>query len=178
MNLPNKITILRLILIPFFILFLKIGQAKIAFIIFLIAILSDAVDGYLARTRGQKTRLGSFLDPAADKLLVFSSFIMLTFFSRRIPYWLTGVVIGRDIILLIGSGILYLSLRSLEIIPSTWGKMTTLFQFSVVVVALFSEAFRPYPQIILGLAYPTVAFTLISGAHYFTRGIFQFLRRK
>ena len=183
MNLPNKITILRLLLIPFFIFFLKTGQARIAFtriafIIFLVAVLSDALDGYFARTRGQKTKLGSFLDPAADKLLVFSSFIILTFCFHRIPYWLTWVVIGRDAILFIGSGILYLCRKSLEIIPSAWGKMTTVLQFGVVAVALLSEAYRPsYPRIILNLAYLAVAFTLISGAHYLTRGIFQ-LRRK
>ncbi len=178
MNLPNKITILRLISIPFFLYCLKVGQAKVAFFIFLVAILSDALDGYLARTRGQKTKLGSILDPAADKALVLSSFIMLTFFYHRIPFWLTGVVIGRDIILLVGFGILRLSLGSVEIIPSAWGKMTTLLQFSVVVIALISEAFRPYSQIILGLAYPTVAFTAISGAHYLVRGSLRLLRKK
>lgn len=178
MNLPNKITILRLILIPFFLFFLKIGQARIAFIIFLVAILSDALDGYLARTRGQKTKLGSILDPTADKLLVLSSFVMLTFFYHSIPSWLTWVVIGRDIILLVGFGILYLSLGSVEIIPSAWGKMTTLLQFSVVVISLISEAFRPYPRIILGLAYPAVAFTIISGIHYLIRGSLCLLRKE
>ncbi|MQY69287.1 MAG: hypothetical protein GH145_00275 [Firmicutes bacterium] len=85
MNLPNKITILRLISIPFFLYCLKVGQAKVAFLIFLVAILSDALDGYLARTRGQKTKLGSILDPAADKALILSSFIILTFY-HRIPF--------------------------------------------------------------------------------------------
>lgn len=178
MNLPNKITIGRLISIPFFLYCLKVGQAKIAFLIFLAAILSDALDGYLARTRGQKTKLGSILDPAADKALILSAFIMLTFFYHRIPFWLTGVVIGRDIIFLVGFGILHLSHKSFEIIPSAWGKMTTLLQFSVVVIALISEAFRPYPQIILGLAYPTAVFTVISGAHYFTRGSLCLLQKR
>ena len=178
MNLPNKITILRLISIPFFLYCLKVGQAKVAFFIFLVAILSDALDGYLARTRGQKTKLGSILDPAADKALILSSFVMLTFFYHRIPFWLTGVVIGRDIILLVGFGILRFSLGSVEIIPSAWGKMTTLLQFSVVVISLISEAFRPYPQIILSLAYPTVVFTAISGAHYLTRGSLCLLRKE
>ena len=177
MNLPNKITILRLILIPVFLYCLKVGQAKVAFLIFLVAILSDALDGYLARTRGQKTKLGSILDPTADKALILSSFIMLTFY-HRIPFWLTGVVIGRDIILLVGFGILHLSLGSVEIIPSAWGKMTTLLQFSVVVISLISEAFQPYPRIILGLAYPTVAFTIISGAHYLVRGSLCLLRKE
>jgi cardiolipin synthase len=157
---------------------LKVGQAKVAFLIFLVAILSDALDGYLARTRGQKTKLGTILDPAADKALILSSFIMLTFFLPRIPFWLTGVVIGRDIILFVGFGILRLSLGSVEIIPSAWGKMTTLLQFSVVVISLISEAFRPYPQIILGLAYPTVVFTVISGTHYLTRGSLCLLRKE
>ncbi|HEA46924.1 MAG TPA: CDP-alcohol phosphatidyltransferase family protein [bacterium] len=178
MNLPNKITILRLMLIPVFLYYLKVGQARVAFLIFLVAILSDGLDGYLARTRGQKTKLGSILDPTADKLLVLFSFVMLTFFYHTIPSWLTWVVIGRDIILLVGFGILYLSLGSVEIIPSAWGKMTTLLQFSVVVISLVSEAFRPYPRIILGLAYPTVAFTIISGAHYLVRGSFCLLRKE
>ncbi|MCG2676867.1 CDP-alcohol phosphatidyltransferase family protein [bacterium] len=178
MNLPNKITILRLISIPFFLYCLKVGQAKVAFLIFLVAVLSDALDGYLARTRGQKTKLGSILDPVADKALVLSAFVMLTFFYHRIPSWLTWVVIGRDIILLVGFGILRLSLGSVEIIPSAWGKMTTLLQFSVIVISLISEAFRPYPRIILGLAYPTVAFTAISGVHYLIRGSLCLLRKE
>lgn len=116
--------------------------------IFLAAGISDVLDGYIARTRNMQTKLGSFLDPMADKLLLSASFIVLAFahsvsFKIRLPIWVLILFISRDMILALGSLLVHLTTSNLKIEPSIWGKLTTFFQMATVIAILlqFSYSF-------------------------------------
>ena len=106
MNLPNYITLLRVILIPFFINLMIYGYYVEALLVFLAACTTDGLDGFLARVLKQKTELGAFLDPMADKLLILSAFVTLAMFGK-LPFWLVIIVISRDAILTMGGLIIY-----------------------------------------------------------------------
>lgn len=152
MNLANWISIFRIILIPFFvssIIYCSPERDYLRFValgIFLAAAISDIVDGYIARTRNMQTRLGSFLDPMADKLLLSSSFIVLAFansssFVIRVPIWVLILIISRDIILALGSLLVYLTTSDLKINPSILGKLTTFFQMTTIICILLQVDF-------------------------------------
>ena len=147
MNLANWISVFRIILIPFFvgsIIYCSPQRDYLRFVavgIFCIAAISDILDGYIARTQNMQTRLGSFLDPMADKLLLSTSFIVLAFahnisFAIRLPIWVLILIISRDIILALGSMLIYLTTSNLKIEPSVWGKLTTFFQMATVICIL------------------------------------------
>jgi cardiolipin synthase len=175
MNLANWISIFRIILIPFFIgsiIYYSPGKSYLryfALTIFLIAAISDFIDGYIARVRGLKTRLGSFLDPLADKLLLSSSFIVLAFannqfFIIRLPIWVLILIVSRDIILALGSVLIYVITGDLKIEPSLLGKLTTFFQMATIICILFQFKFSY-------LLWDIAAFvTVLSGLHYIYRG--------
>ena len=137
----NKITIGRILAVPFFIATVLYYSPQrdhlryVALAIFLFAVISDVIDGYIARTRHQKTQAGAILDPLADKLLLISAFICLykigTHFPQdRFPIWFIVTVISRDAILLMGSMILYILHGDLSIEATRWGKVTTFFPVS------------------------------------------------
>ena len=147
MNLANWISVVRIILVPFFIgavVYYTPEKEYLRFaalLIFLIAVISDGVDGYIARTRKMKTRLGSFLDPMADKLLLSSSFVTLALAHNmpmviQLPFWMPILVISRDIILTLGALLVYVMTGDLKIAPSIMGKMTTFFQMVTIVSVL------------------------------------------
>ena len=139
----NKITILRILAVPAFVVAVLYYSPEneylrtVALGIFLFATISDLVDGYIARRFHQKTRLGSILDPLADKILLISAFICL-FIMRadfgfvQLPFWLLVVVISRDLILLFGTVILLLMNTGIKIEPTNAGKLTTFFQVFAV----------------------------------------------
>lgn len=175
MNLANKITIARVLLIPFFVAaviyyspdndFLRF----IALAVFMIGVFTDALDGYIARTRNQKTVLGSYLDPIADKLLLLAAFICLAMVNnfpqgRSLPAWVVLIVISRDAIIMLGSVIIYLMKGALEVVPSKLGKATTFLQMITVISVLLH--FR-YSSIVWNL---TIIFTILSGIGYIRRG--------
>lgn len=175
MNLANKISITRILLIPFFvagIIYYTPEKDFLRFValgVFMLAVLSDALDGYIARTRGQKTTLGSYIDPIADKLLLVTAFICLSMVNNfpkgySLPPWVVLVVISRDIIIIIGSVVVYLMKGRLEVIPSAFGKVTTFFQMLTVISVLLH--FK-YSFVIWDLA---VVFTVLSGIGYIRRG--------
>ncbi|MDP3143628.1 MAG: CDP-alcohol phosphatidyltransferase family protein [Candidatus Omnitrophota bacterium] len=176
LNFANKITIFRILAVPFFIasvLYYNPQRDFLRFVslgIFLLAIVSDVVDGYIARTQRQETKVGSILDPVADKLLIISAFICLFVvdgfpYGIKFPLWVVLVVISRDAIILIGSMLIYLLHGNLEIMPTKWGKVTTFFQmFSVVGILLQLQ----FSYIIW---YLTVIFTAISGFGYIRKGV-------
>ena len=175
MNLANRISILRILLIPFFIAcILYYGESReylrfIALGIFLLATLSDAVDGGVARLKNQVTELGKVLDPMADKLLIISAFIALSMIkvvpeSLRIPAWAVLIVISRDVMIVLGSVVIYFIKGNLKIKPSWMGKATTLFQMLTVLV--FLAAFK-YHRFFL---YPAIFFTILSAIDYIWRG--------
>ena len=124
LTIPNLITLTRILLTPLFIIFLIEGRYRQALLVFILAGLSDLADGLIARWWQQKSRLGSYLDPLADKLLMSTSFVTLSI-SRLIPSWLTVMVISRDVILGLGALILRLTDYPLVIKPSLAGKWTT-----------------------------------------------------
>lgn len=175
MNLANKITIFRILSIPFFIaciLYYGEGMPYLrfaAFFIFAIATLTDAIDGGIARSRSQETELGVVLDPIADKLLITSAFISLSIIKSvpedlRIPAWAALTVISRDIIIVLGSAIIYFLKGQLTIKPSWLGKITTFFQMMSILTILTVFRYNKF------LIYPAVFFTILSGIDYIWRG--------
>lgn len=171
MNVPNLLTLLRIILVPIVVIFLIQGSFEKAMITFVVAAVTDALDGFLARTLGQHTALGAYMDPIADKALLASSFVTLSVL-RVIPGWLTVIVISRDIVILLG--ILVLSLMSIEvkIRPSVVSKINTAMQLITVLMVLSD---RSFPGVVhelwlMGLFFITAFFTIVSGLDYMKRG--------
>lgn len=175
MNLANKITIFRILLIPFFIACLlyydetRMHLRFVALAIFAIAAFTDAVDGGIARSRTQITDLGIVLDPIADKLLIASGFISLSIIKQipndlRIPAWAALTVLSRDIIIVLGLSIIYFLKGNVAIKPSWLGKVTTFFQMLAIMAILITFKYNKF------LLYPAVFLTVFSGADYIWRG--------
>ncbi len=161
LNIPNFITLLRLLLIPVVIINLLEGHLRLALFFFVLAGLSDALDGFLARALKQKTLLGAILDPIADKLLTNSIYILGAYLDL-LPDWLAVIVISRDVFILLGFLLLSLQTKRLEVRPTLLGKATTACQLSTVVVTLagFSLALKTF------FFYLTAFLTVLSGLHY------------
>jgi cardiolipin synthase (CMP-forming) len=143
MTTANKITILRILLIPFFVVetlyYGKEGHEiyrLLALISFAVAAICDGVDGYVARRYNQRSELGAMLDPLADKLLLVSGIVVLSFdhspYLKTIPLWLTGTIIGRDFLLLIGLVVIQVFVGRLIVRPRMVGKVATVLQMVVV----------------------------------------------
>lgn len=164
---PNQLTLLRLIFVPFVIITIFDRHYGWAMIIFLVAGISDAVDGLLARALHQRTRLGEYLDPVADKLLLSTLFIVLSMVSK-IPWRVTALVLTRDVFIMVIAALLYTVTSFRDFRPSLFGKVNTLAQITTVSAVLLFEV---YPATWvwfvrrLGL-WTTVAMTLLSGLHY------------
>ena len=169
-TIPNLITMARILLTPLFVIFLIQGSYHKALLVFLLAGVSDLADGLIARTWSQKSRLGSYLDPLADKVLMAASFVTLSIY-KEIPSWLTVVVISRDIALAFGVLIFRLADFPLVVRPSLAGKLTTLFQVSTVFLVLIGKINPLYPLILPIFFWITGALTTISGIHYIYNGI-------
>ncbi len=175
MTSANQLTILRMASVPFFVLLVVYHYVGGALMVFVLAGISDLLDGLIARKFGQKTPLGTFLDPIADKILLMSSFIVLSIdgleLALRIPLWLTITVIGRDILLVVSVVIINLTMERRLFPPSVFGKATTLFQLlTVFAVLVISYLKSELPGVNL-LFYTTFALTVISGLHYLARGM-------
>ena len=169
MNLANKITILRLLLIPVFILLVLYSKWEIALFVFIAASLSDALDGYIARRTKQRTELGTILDPIADKLLILSAFICLSVVNNpstsiRLPIYVPVIIISRDAIILLGSLIIYVIKGKIEVKSELIGKITTFLQMASVISILFKFTFSPV------LWNAAIVFTIWSGIVYVRRG--------
>jgi len=169
MNLANKISITRVILIPFFITSLMYARMEWALVLFIIAVVSDGVDGYIARTHKQKTYLGTIIDPVADKLLLVSAFISLAMVKNipdafKFPPYVPVIVISRDVIIVVGSIMIYMLTGDLKVRPTLAGKTTTFFQMITIISVLAN--FR-YSALIWNSA---VILTVISGVDYVVRG--------
>jgi cardiolipin synthase len=169
-TIPNLITMLRILLTPLFIIFLIQGNYHKALFVFLLAGVSDLADGLIARTWHQKSRLGSYLDPLADKVLMAASFVTLSIY-REIPSWLTVVVISRDLALGFGVLIFRLADIPLEVRPSLAGKWTTTFQVSTVFLVLIGKIMPFSHQVLLVFFWCTGVLTTITGIHYLYNGI-------
>lgn len=165
-NLPNLITLVRILIIPIFIILLVYGHNFYALYLFILAGLSDALDGFIARTWNLKTRLGTYLDPTADKLLLVSSFITLALL-KKVPVWIMIIVLSRDIILGITGLILlnFIDIRSYYIRPSLLGKITTVLQILTVLLVLMEKTGTFFSMTLWITAFATIA----SGLHYVYR---------
>ncbi|BFU92590.1 MAG: CDP-diacylglycerol-glycerol-3-phosphate 3-phosphatidyltransferase [Nitrospira sp.] len=169
MNIPNSLTILRILLIPVYIGFMTYGSYGFALLTLLVAGLTDAVDGHLARKLNQRTRLGTLLDPLADKLLLTSSFISLAIL-HLVPSWLVILVVSRDIILLLGTVVAHVTSTPITVTPTFLGKGTTFLQLSYVLLIVLLTWRGLDRSILTPLVVLTVGFTLASGLHYLYRG--------
>jgi len=172
MNIPNFLSLLRIILIPVFVILLIQDEHCKALIIFVIAGLTDVLDGTMARLLNAQTKLGSYLDPIADKLLLSTSFVTLAILGI-IPRELTVVVISRDFIILLGIAILSLMSVPFEIKPAFISKVTTVLQMGTIFFALLHKAVThgSSSNWILTLFWLTALFTVASGLVYIIRGI-------
>jgi cardiolipin synthase len=166
----NQLTILRMLLIPAFVILLLYGYRGWALIIFLTAGLTDLLDGLIARATGQKTTLGAWLDPMADKLLLVTMFVMLTLpntgAANRLPLWFTVLVISRDVAIVLTVAVVNLAVGPRTFRPSIFGKLATaVFVLTGVVTLYFNYLDRP-SQVVEMCIYVSLAITIISAADY------------
>jgi len=170
MNLPNLITVFRILLIPVLVILLLYGHFSGALGVFALAAVTDSLDGLIARLTNQQTRLGTYLDPMADKLLLISAFITLSLL-QMIPAWITIVLVSRDLILIFGTMMMHMIHGRFEITPSWLGKCTTATQlFYVLAVLVFMTMNRDSP-VLQPVLLLTVLLTIVSGLHYILRAI-------
>jgi len=171
MNLPNSLTILRIILIPVFVIILltKIPYGNyFAALIFTIAALTDSLDGYLARKRKEITKLGIILDPLADKLLITAALISLVEL-RMIPSWIVILILGREFAV---SGLRMVKAEEGVVIPaSILGKIKTISQIVAVILIILQKSYESYIHAPLGewSLYVALAITILSGIEYFRK---------
>ncbi len=162
-------------LVPLLVLLIVYQYNGLALVVFVAAGLTDMLDGLIARRYGRKTYLGSFLDPAADKLLLVSAFTTLSSTSLdltvRIPLWLTITVISRDVLLVLSVLIINLTIGRQAFPPSILGKCTTVVQLGLVMVVLLSNHLRTELPGIELLVYSALALTVTSGLHYMFQGM-------
>ncbi|MEW6570151.1 MAG: CDP-alcohol phosphatidyltransferase family protein [Nitrospirota bacterium] len=169
-NIPNTLTLTRIVLIPVFITSIIYKRYDYALYLFLIAALTDLFDGLFARLTNQKTALGTFLDPIADKFLLVTSFIVLSSYGW-IPIWLTVTVISRDVIVVTGWFILYLIAGSSKVEPSMLGKITIWMQSLLIAYVLVDINVSLQPQLFRFFLWITTLMTIISGLHYIYKGL-------
>ncbi len=169
-NIPNILTIARILLTPLFVILLIRNHFGLALIIFALAGISDGLDGFIARYFNQRTVMGAYLDPIADKFLLAAAFITLAIL-QIIPAWLTVIVISRDILIVSGIAIFSFNDIKVKIKPSVVSKFTTAVQLGTVFLVLLAFHFP-----IVGVAeqaaiWVTAGLTILSGLHYMLAGI-------
>jgi cardiolipin synthase len=168
LNIPNSLTLLRLFLVPLLTIAVIYREFELTLTLFLLAAVTDLLDGLFARLLKQRTLLGLYLDPAADKMLVLSCYLSLAFIGL-VPAWLMVVVIFKDLFMILGAAIIFSCGWELKVEPSPLGKQTTFLQlFSVAVVLLFAVTGRQAPWLDW-LFFATGLLTFFSGGHYIFR---------
>jgi len=170
MNLPNLLTILRIFLVPFFAFFLLRGEVLEGLIVFTGASLTDGLDGYIARAYNRKTRLGALLDPLADKILLLTAYLLLAFL-KALPFWLSAVVVIRDLIILTGITCIYIVHGNIDFSPSLLGKATTFVQLATVFLTLLRNFVPLLVPLSPALFIFTAVITIISCIHYVILGV-------
>jgi cardiolipin synthase len=166
----NQLTLLRMLLIPAFAILVIYGYLGSALLVFVVAGITDALDGIIARRTGQKTTLGTWLDPMADKLLLATTFVVLTLpldhLANRLPLWLTVLVISRDVGIVATVAIINLAVGRRTFTPSFFGKLATAVYIVTGVVTLYFN-YLGYPSsVVTVFVYGSLAVTLLSGLHY------------
>lgn len=170
LTVANLLTVFRLILIPIFVTALYYQRFVWALGFFLLAALTDGLDGLVARSFNQKTQLGAILDPMADKLLLVTAFIILSLppftITRPIPFWLTATAISRDVFIVLGALVINISTGFSRFRPSLPGKLNTFVQIIMIVIFLAANAFDLHPQYLWIAYYATLIMAIFSGLHY------------
>ena len=165
----NQLTLVRLMLVPCLVILVVYGFSGWALIVFVLAGITDVLDGLIARRAGQRTRLGAWLDPMADKLLLVSMFLVLTApldMANRLPIWLTVLVISRDVLIVLTVAVVNLAIERRVFYPSGLGKAATLVYVLTCAVTLFFN-YLGRPSLVVDAAiYASLAITLLSGIHY------------
>lgn len=171
---PNLLTLLRLVFIPLTVIAVLDNHYRWALTIFILAGVSDGLDGLLARLLEQKTVLGQYLDPIADKLLLSTMFLVLAT-MHRIPWSVTVLVFSRDIIIVIICALLYATGQIRIVRPSWWGKANTVAQIATVPVVLLGQISRaPWLTLAKSIGiWATITLTIFSGIHYAIRVAFE-----
>ena len=171
-NLPNLLTLSRLILVPFVVYFIRDGRYTLGASLFGVAAFTDILDGAAARALGISTRAGAYLDPISDKCLLSGVFLALAF-AHLVPWWLVAIIFGRDVYILAGvaAAILFTPIRGFP--PSIWGKVSTFAQVMTAVLWMARTIFATRVLVALSSAilWPCAAFTLWSGLDYTWKGI-------
>ena len=170
LTLANRLTILRILMTPVITVLLLYGQIGAALALFLLAGITDGLDGFVARVWKQKTTLGMVLDPMADKLLLSSTVVTLTIL-KELPRWFTIIVVSRDVLLIGGNVILYMFLGKIGMAPSWLGKSTTGFQLMTVLCTMLDNFYPSLRVAILPLVVVTLALTIASGLDYIYKGL-------
>jgi cardiolipin synthase len=169
----NQLTILRMLLIPAFVILLVYGYRGWALITFFLAGITDLLDGLAARWSGQKTTLGAWLDPMADKLLLVTMFVMLTLpevaSPNRLPLWFTVLVISRDVAIVMTVAVVNLAVGPRTFRPSIYGKMATATYILTGVVALYFNYLNQPSVVVTAFVYASLLITLVSAAHYLSQ---------
>ena len=172
-TIPNLISVLRMGLVPLFIIAVLEGQPLRALILFLVAGLTDALDGFIARFANQQSLLGAYLDPIADKILLTSAYIALTIPSLnhgvQIPIWITVLVIARDLLMVVVALILYLAVGVRKFPPSILSKINTATQVIAVLAVMLSALMPDLESIATTLLYLVAVLTVSSGLDYVIR---------
>ena len=170
MTIPNVITAFRIILVPVFVIYLINDRLNSALVIFLICMVSDGIDGMVARLFNQKSRLGAYLDPLADKTLLVTAFLLLGV-RGYLPSWFTVTAIARDVMILLGVLVFHLNRLEIRIRPSVVSKVNTCFQFITLSVVLLKGCVLFPAAVYEALYYITAALTIVSGLHYMQYGL-------
>jgi len=166
----NQMTLLRMLLIPGFVIFVIYGHLGLAMVVFLVAAITDALDGILARLSKQKSSLGAWLDPMADKLLLVSTFVVLSIpglgLANRLPIWLTVCMISRDIVIILTVIIVNLAIGRRTFYPSIFGKIATATYVMTAVAAMFFNYRGYHSELVDVLIYASLVITAVSSVHY------------
>jgi len=169
-NIPNTLTVTRIVIIPGFVTAIIYGKNRLALYLFILASITDLLDGLLARLTNQKTELGTFLDPLADKILLVTSFILFSVYGW-IPKWLTITVISRDLVVVIGWLLLTLMYNKSKVEPVLLGKAAIAAQLILLAYVLLSISFPSVPPVPDFLVVLTAVLTAVSGIQYLYRGL-------
>jgi cardiolipin synthase (CMP-forming) len=169
----NQLTLMRMLLIPAFVILLTYGYRGWALVAFVAAGLTDLFDGLIARTMGEKTTLGAWLDPMADKLLLVTMFVMLTLpdvgAPNRLPIWFTILVISRDVAIVATVAVVNLAIGPRTFRPSMYGKVATALYIVTGVTALYFNYLGVPSMIVRVLIWASLAITFISAGDYAIR---------
>lgn len=170
LTVANQLTLLRMLLIPALVILVIYGMNGWALVVFVAAGVTDALDGLLARWWGQPTTLGALLDPMADKLLLISTFVVLTLpaldLPNRFPVWLTVLVISRDVIIVVTVAVVNFAIGRRTFPPSMLGKVATLIYILTVAVTLLCNWLGRTSVVVDAAVCAALAITLVSGLHY------------